>query len=826
LLEGFVDRWPKLFLGECLQLHRPDLVFEYFHRFPGDTVLLASVLKQCLRLRQYEYICQLLDPQELPLQPDAYTYTAHISALSKLGRLTEAREIFEEAVECGQGSIYVYNTMLDAYARLGDVAHSQEIWDRIAADGYAPNSVSYVGLMRAWGNQGSLAKARQLFDEMQYKGLKPMPHAFTILFDCITKKTEKIDMEWMMRLAESIEKEGIMNRHILSAMINAFSRQNLTDKHIQYVFVAFNRFRERQIPGNAVYSTLLQFCVRCEIPERSIEIWSMIKEDGFTPNGHVYSSLLKACHEIQNRSVSKTISNISKRLKADWMQHRSNKESQSQMVAAFNALLHFYAGIENREEVMSVYRSMQRHGPAPDRITCTTVLSAFTDVDRQSELTEEMIKSGFRPNAKTYGILLNTCSDAKDVNRAVRLLREMKQSGIEPTVECYTSVIDACVKEGSEMSIQLAFDYFQTLKDLGLQPTAVTYGCVLLAHAAQGDVDGAFRLYQEACRCGISPSDKCHNILINMCTDVGRLDDALELIKVLVRKHGDIAEETMNSLVRALSADYLPRALVLMRMMDNRPMAASSETLHCLMLACCRESSIQQAFAFYKEMIVRRLPVKQSAGSALIKTLGKAGEVLAALRVTNYMFEKAGLPSIDSASITKGWRKNPRPKPSRRNDSVVRTALPSVLSLGSLVMALALKEDLRMAMYLFRQICMLDDKELSGMSILAEDARQVFELLIELSCQANRVDWAIEVFSKWNRAAREMAAANQTDNATSEAKWPKISLASLAFLHATCKRTPGFESHIWSVCEAMRNQEMQRKGALRSSSLHRKQISF
>lgn len=151
--------------------------------------------------------------------------------------------------------------------------------------------------------------------------------------------------------------------------------------------------------------------------------------------------------------------------------------------------------------------------------------------------------------------------------------------------------------------------------------------------------------------------------------------------------------------------------------------------------------------------------MKPSAGSALIKSLSKAGEVLAALRVTNTMFEKAGLPLIDPASIR--LMQSQRPSPSRRKERIMLSAMPSVLSLGSLVMALALKNKLQTAMYLFRQICMLNKKGLSGVRILVRDAPQVFELLIELTCIAGRVDWAIEVFIKWSKAAERISKGKQ-----------------------------------------------------------------
>ena len=60
----------------------------------------------------------------------------------------------------------------------------------------------------------------------------------------------------------------------------------------------------------------------------------------------------------------------------------------------------------------------------------------------------------------------------------------------------------------------------------GLQPTAVTYGCLMTASELDGRLDRAFSLYQEACTRGVLPTDECHNILINVCARSNRYSTA------------------------------------------------------------------------------------------------------------------------------------------------------------------------------------------------------------------------------------------------------------------------------------------------------------
>ena len=78
----------------------------------------------------------------------------------------------------------------------------------------------------------------------------------------------------------------------------------------------------------------------------------------------------------------------------------------------------------------------------------------------------------------------------------------MKLFGVTPSVECYTSLIDACVKEGSLASLEQAFVEFNRMKAEGLKPTAVTYGCLLLACERKGETDRGIHSVPRGARTG------------------------------------------------------------------------------------------------------------------------------------------------------------------------------------------------------------------------------------------------------------------------------------------------------------------------------------
>lgn len=99
------------------------------------------------------------------------------------------------------------------------------------------------------------------------------------------------------------------------------------------------------------------------------------------------------------------------------------------------------------------------------------------------------------------------------------------------------------VKRSTPLSPQV----FAQMKAEGVQPTAVTYGCLMNACESAGRIEGAMALYQEACDSSITPTDECHNILINLFAKSGRSEPGCwsgVLPGPPNEEHGDVSDQT------------------------------------------------------------------------------------------------------------------------------------------------------------------------------------------------------------------------------------------------------------------------------------------
>ena len=81
----------------------------------------------------------------------------------------------------------------------------------------------------------------------------------------------------------------------------------------------------------------------------------------------------------------------------------------------------------------------------------------FTDL-RESSQRPGARTLQLRPDAATFGSLLNACARAGNPYSAKRVLELMSHAGVPPSTTTYTSLMHAYVKQGSPENVKHAFE--------------------------------------------------------------------------------------------------------------------------------------------------------------------------------------------------------------------------------------------------------------------------------------------------------------------------------------------------------------------------------
>lgn len=809
----------------------------------------SVLMKQCLRRKDIKSLNLVINARTAcGIPQDAYTTTAMITVLGSLGRSTDALSTMERAwnsCDYTRNRVYrsveVCNATIGAAAISGDWSTAQRAFALLCSANLSPDIVTYNSLIKTAGTAGMMDKVKALYEELcqPSSGLEPNHLTYTSVF-AASAKNRFSDASWLLSVYNNMKIQP--NDFVLSSFFSAMSFATCSQKHLDVILSAMSSARANAPLNDTSYTALLKLLTRQNIADRAVDVWQAAQQDSVALSPHLLSALFDACASGESPALVDVALDGYVQFSEWWAAQDKARIPvwvEHDVRVAYNALLHFIGAENQMEQSLAVFESMKRKGPLPDTVTYNTLLSTagrVGETETALRLYEEMLKVGCRPSERTFGALLHAFACAGDAKGALKLFRHgLKEAGIRPNHVLYTSLIDALVTAGDNDSLHLAFKVAEEMPSASVNPTAVTYGCLLVACDKLGDVGLAFDLYRQACARGIPPSDQMHDILIGACMRHGRLDDALDLVKTVARSHAPLQQHTMDSLVRALGGTSSGRALRTMSLMQTMGMVPSRETYLSLVASCAGEGKTAESLALYKSMKSQGLDVDGSTGSVLIICLCQSqADLHEAVRVYEDMMVGAWTKQSEDGEPSRTNR--PR---ARKSNLPKRASAPDAYALASLSQAFAAQGQLRQAWRFYTQLRRGFEK---GMQDTCATHRRMFEALIEGHCRAGNVQRALAVFDDWKAASTAWyAARGRTRNfvdcdvddesyyeakltslprdmtvssamavchPTLKRKPPKLSNVTLAFLEACCRSESSLpEWRVYDVCSVMRTQK-------------------
>ena len=825
-------------IGLALDRGNPEQAIDLVMALPKVGPKQFSVLMgECLQRKNTKALHLALEARKAAgLSPDAYTATAELKALGSTARSNEIMDVLRRIwkdPKCRK--VEVCNAAINSCAMLGDWDGASDAMVLLrSTKALAPDVITYNSLIKAAGAAKMMDKARATYEELLESNIQANTSTYCLLFSAAARNKYS-DASWLLSVFEEMPIRA--NDFVLSSFFTAISvSRKCSRQELEVVFRALENTRGYGPVNDHTYAALLSLITRQGIPSRTIDVWTAALQDGIPLSPHIFSSLFSACAAGSSPALVDLALDAYHEMRDWWGAQDKRRVApwiKRDALVAYNALLNFIGHAGYVEEVLIVLEDMKSEGPVPDVVTYNTAISVVGktgDAETAKLLFDEMLQFGIKPTERTFGAILNACAKVGDAQSAKTIFNRIEKFGIKPNVVIYTSFIDALIRNGEEASLSLAFQVADDMRNLGLFPSEVTYGCLLNGCEKIGDVPRAFALYKQACAEGILPSDEMHNILINVCTRNGKLDEALDLVKSTARAHAKLQQHTIDSLVRALSLNSPGRALRMLSLMQTMNMAPSSATYLALITACAKSSDVMEALTLYRSMKAQGMELDGASGSALIMCLCRVGDLSQAVQVYVDMMALAWRPQGRycseqlSENDDRGFRNiDDNDTTSRPNFLTKRAQVPSAAALASLTQA-------------FAECCQLNEawrfyKQLRRMTHGFQDAtvshRRMFEVLIEENCRQKNIDRSLIVFDDWKAAssswyARPKASVSseaskipavsselvEGNQAGSTRRHPRLSNVTLAFLESCCRNgDPSLSWRVYDVCAVMRLQK-------------------
>ena len=814
----------KGFLATCVSQRRMDAALAYARLFEASrddfkrgNDLYCAVIYMCGRAKDWRVAHEAfrLRRDEADATPDRFAYSALVSAAGKCGNAKAAREVFEEANAVGEVDTVVYNAYIDVCAGRGDYEGALETLERMKkTPDVAPNIRSYNGVISASTRQKNFTGAVAAWEEIKRaKDLEPTKITYGAML-AAGAAADDVDVEWSEQLFDEAIRSGACgpagNDHMVSSMLSAYARGIVLGQITADVAMtraellvralvddaALDERRAARTPNSRVWCALITLCARSGRPARAIEVLNIMKSrtDADKDEYMMYAltSALEASKEGKEHFARmKDVVNDSPPSVRHSTGVRNGMISTHLHFGDFKSAFELYGAFK---EDMRAYRRDASSGGErerrelehrlPDTITYNTLIYACAsngEDGKAMEMYSDMLVNGIPPSLRTYvGLIvaLGRSNKGSRVDEAEKLFDAAIDDGIRPNEFLFTSLMDAQVKANRPSS---AFETYERMKTDDVNRTTVTYGCALQAccyfEDTEEGVSRAYEVLRDMTERDVKMNDWCSNTFLRVISSAGRIEEMLEEVKNIARRKGQLEQETIEAIVRALCLEgYVERAYRFLSMMDSRGLEPSEHTLKEFVVSCSREGFVDRAWEAYTRLTRLGHKLDVATRSSLVTVLSVAS--------TSPDPDEAELLLARAIGVFDTGTKH-----TAADEEIIDAEARCAL-----VVATARSEQLDRALSIWRDAPALSSFSRARKHTTNEskdyigDTRAMYECLIEVCCHQDRVDDALEVFDHLKDAGA------------------RVGTVTLAFLESSCRRSRVEEWRMFDVCAQMRAQ--------------------
>ncbi|KAJ8627541.1 hypothetical protein MRB53_020848 [Persea americana] len=406
----------------------------------------------------------------------------------------DARKLFDEMP---QRDSFTWNIMIAGYVRSKDIIGARKIFD-----GYVwRNDISWNTIIRGYVQEGKGSIALNLFNQMIIQGLKPTHFAVSsVLRACAGLswlKTGKL----LHGLIYRFGLEG--NVVVCTSLIDMYCKcRELTNAcHV------FNRMPERNIVS---WNAILTGYSQNSLGEDCFRMFIEMLEFGLKPDHITFAVLLSSTAALANLVQGKQL-------------HGFIVKSQfGSDVYVETALIDVYAKCGSVDNARQVFNSMTKQ----NTVSWSSMVIAYAQNGYGKEaisLFEELLNSGFKPDAITFVGVLMACSHSGLVDEGCRYFDIMQRvHGIEPDKTHYTSLVDLFGRAG------YLKEAVELINSMPVKPDAAIWGALLGACRVHRDPElgqlAASKVFE------LEPQNaSAHMLLCHIYSECGNWDDAAKL---------------------------------------------------------------------------------------------------------------------------------------------------------------------------------------------------------------------------------------------------------------------------------------------------------
>ncbi|KAI5072782.1 hypothetical protein GOP47_0012888 [Adiantum capillus-veneris] len=540
-----------------------------------------------------------------------------------------------------ENNVFVGSSLVNMYAKCGALAKAQDVLDGLQVR----NVVSWNALIAGYAQHAYAKEAFLCFERMKADGFSP--NAVTFL--CIVKACTSMEaIDKGQELHAEIAAEGLLEKHITlsNALIDMYAKFGMLEKAQE----VFDTLPMRDVVS---WNALILGYAQHGHGEEALRCFEQMRHTGYAPNAITFLSTLKACGSMGNLE------------KGEEIHTRITKEaSVHDEVAIGTALVDMYAKCGSLVKAQELFDKL----PERNLISWTALITGYAqngDGQEAIDCFKNMQLGGYYPNAVTFKCVLKACGSIGASEEGLKLHLQIAKEGLmESDLALGTALMDMYASCGMLPEAQSVFDQFnnqdivswnalmtgysqqaahsdlvfrcfEQMQSKGFAPNAVTFVCILKASASSGAAYKGQHIHAEIAKCQLLEDAFLLTALVDMYANCGMLVEAQDVFdKAAV---WDVA--MWNVLIAGYAQlgkdDVVFEQLSKMLKMGIEP----DEVTFTILLNSCSHTGLLDVAHFYFETMRRVygiVPIKEHH-TCMVDVFGRAGLLNEAVAVVKNM---------------------------------------------------------------------------------------------------------------------------------------------------------------------------------------------
>ncbi|KAJ7518193.1 hypothetical protein O6H91_21G058700 [Diphasiastrum complanatum] len=596
LVKRDVVTWNTMIAG-CAQYGQGQLALHLYEKMQKEGIVpnrvtFVSILKVCGILGVLD-LGKVIHSQIMKngLEFDAIIGNSLIGMYGKCGCIEEAHKVF---LKLPIHDVITWTALMDGYIQQGQAHKALGLFEEMEREGTKPDRITWLSILRACGNIGSVDRGKFIHMELMKNGLDQEISIGNALIDMYAK-CGKISEGHSVFLNMSKRDEVSWN-----TMITACAQQG----DVQEAFHFFKKMQEEGVePGIVAYISVLRACGKIGALKDGQLIHAQLVGSGMDWDINLGNALLDMymkCGEVNNAC-------------------QEFLQMPERNVISWTTLVDGCAQNGHTQMAFTLFEKMQKEGLKLDRVAFASILKMCAStgkLDQGKLIHEQLIKCGLKWDAFLGSTLVDMYARCGDVDQAHKVFFQLP----ERDLISYNAIITGCASHGHGDKALILFD---KMKDEGLHPDKVTFVSVLKACGNLGTLQRGKLIHAQVMERGCELDPVLGNALVDMYAKSGSIADARQLFLNLPER--DVISWTAI-IDGCAQQGHGQEALSLFEQMQEEGVRPNSVTLRCVLSACSHAGLVDEGCHIFQCMHeIHGIRPMLEHYACVVDLLGRAG---------------------------------------------------------------------------------------------------------------------------------------------------------------------------------------------------------